>query len=502
MIWFQNLSICNKILSITTVNLLVLTVAFLGMFNSQVRSNARSETLDAARRVTAQADSVRTEMAKKWEQGLFSHEMLREWGEAGEMDRILASVPIVTAIESVMGIAKENGYELRVPRVGARNEENNPDKIESEVLALLQADKSLEEYHVFDEDRNAIRFFKPIRLSEDCMICHGSPAQSESLWGNANGIDVTGFKMDGKKVGDLHGAFEVIQSMDKADAMVSATIWKGVGVTVAVLIPAMLLLVYAINRFIVLPIRTTIDTLRDIAEGDGDLTCRLNENRKDELGALAKWFNLFVSRIHSVVTEMAGGALTLTSSSSELNNNAASLSEGASRSKMQSATVSSAAEELSIGMQNISADTDEMAGSVRDISQAVSNLQETVQSISASAEKGAAVSGRAEQLVAKSNSRVSNLGIAAQEIGKVVQVIEDIAEQTNLLALNATIEAARAGESGRGFAVVAAEVKQLAQQTSHAIEDIRSRIMGIQSSTSETVTAIRDIDAVSRKSAA
>lgn len=496
MVRFQNLGICNKIILIATFNILALTIAFLVTFNSQVRSNANADTLDAARRVTAQADSVRTEMAEKWNKGLFSSEMLRKWGEAGEMDRLMAAVPIVTAIDSVMNVADEHGYELRVPRVGARNPENNPDEIEKIALAILQENPELDEYHVFDEERNAIRFFKPIRLSSDCMICHGSPSQSQELWGNTEGIDITGFAMDGKKVGDLHGAFEVIQSMDRSDAVVHATLLKGLLVTLIVLVPAISILVFTTKRFIVAPIQVTIDTLREIAEGDGDLTRRLQENRKDELGTLAMWFNVFADRIHDLVLEIAGNAQTLTSSSSELNTTAIQLSTGASQSKLQSATVSSAAEELCIGMQNISSDTEEMARSLREISSAVDSMQATVHSISDSTDKGASVAGQAADLVTQSSHRISDLGTSAREIGKVIEVIENIAAQTNLLALNATIEAARAGEAGRGFAVVATEVKQLANQTSSAIEDIRKRVASIQSSTSEAVNFVTDINTV------
>lgn len=496
MVRFQNLGICNKIILIATFNILALTIAFLVTFNSQVRSNANADTLDAARRVTAQADSVRTEMAEKWNKGLFSSEMLRKWGEAGEMDRLMAAVPIVTAIDSVMNVADEHGYELRVPRVGARNPENNPDEIEKIALAILQENPELDEYHVFDEERNAIRFFKPIRLSSDCMICHGSPSQSQELWGNTEGIDITGFAMDGKKVGDLHGAFEVIQSMDRSDAVVHATLLKGLLVTLVMLVPAISILVFTTKRFIVAPIQVTIDTLREIAEGDGDLTRRLQENRKDELGTLAMWFNVFADRIHDLVLEIAGNAQTLTSSSSELNTTAIQLSTGASQSKLQSATVSSAAEELCIGMQNISSDTEEMARSLREISSAVDSMQASVHSISDSTDKGASVAGQAADLVTQSSHRISDLGTSAREIGKVIEVIEDIAAQTNLLALNATIEAARAGEAGRGFAVVATEVKQLANQTSSAIEDIRKRVASIQSSTSEAVNFVTDINTV------
>ena len=95
-----------------------------------------------------------------------------------------------------------------------------------------------------------------------------------------------------------------------------------------------------------------------------------------------------------------------------------------------------------------------------------------------------------------SNGKISALGTAADEIGKVIEVIQDIAEQTNLLALNATIEAARAGEAGKGFAVVATEVKELARQTSQATEDIRHRVESIQGTTGEAIGALNEIAAV------
>jgi methyl-accepting chemotaxis protein len=99
-------------------------------------------------------------------------------------------------------------------------------------------------------------------------------------------------------------------------------------------------------------------------------------------------------------------------------------------------------------------------------------------------------------LVEISNDKITNLGQAADEIGRVIEVIQDIAEQTNLLALNATIEAARAGEAGKGFAVVATEVKELAKQTAAATDDIRTRIESMQASTGDAVESIREISEV------
>ncbi len=137
-----------------------------------------------------------------------------------------------------------------------------------------------------------------------------------------------------------------------------------------------------------------------------------------------------------------------------------------------------------------------MSHTIRTVAASVEEMNQTIREIARNAEKSATVASEAANLVEVSNSKISNLGSAADEIGKVIEVIQDIAEQTNLLALNATIEAARAGEAGKGFAVVATEVKELAKQTAAATDDIRARIEAMQASTGEAVDSIKAISDV------
>jgi methyl-accepting chemotaxis protein len=244
------------------------------------------------------------------------------------------------------------------------------------------------------------------------------------------------------------------------------------------------------------PIESTIATLKDIAEGEGDLTRRLDESRGDEFGDLAHWFNVFATRIHDLISIIAQNADVLTSSSSELSSTARHLSEGANHSKAQSATVSAAAEEMAINMRSMAESSSGMSQTIRSVADSIEEMNSTIREIARNAEKSAAVANEAAEIVDVSNSRISALGSAANEIGRVIEVIQDIAEQTNLLALNATIEAARAGEAGKGFAVVATEVKELAKQTASATDDIRARIEAIQVSTGEAVESIRAISDV------
>ena len=268
------------------------------------------------------------------------------------------------------------------------------------------------------------------------------------------------------------------------------------GMVLSVLSTAIILpFAWWIVRNLMLPINATIATLRE-AEAEGDLTRRLDQSRHDELGEMAKWFNAFADRIHGMVCTISANSQILASSSNQLSSTSAQLSRGVADSKQQSASVSAAAEQMSVNMREVADSTDGMSQTIRSVAASVEEMNQTIREIARNAEKSASVAGQAANLVEISNDKISNLGKAADEIGKVIEVIQDIAEQTNLLALNATIEAARAGEAGKGFAVVATEVKELAKQTASATDDIRSRIEAMQASTSEAVESIREISKV------
>jgi methyl-accepting chemotaxis protein len=278
---------------------------------------------------------------------------------------------------------------------------------------------------------------------------------------------------------------------ESSRANTNGIIW-GAGLS-ALMALVVLVFAYISAKQILKPVNDTIETLKDIAQGEGDLTRRLDATRKDELGDLSRWFNQFVERVHDVIVKIVGDAATLAQASTNLSTTATQLSAGATQSKSQSATVSSAAEEMSINMKNMARSTEQMSTGMKSVATSVEQMTATISEIAQSAERSASVAAEATKMAEVSNAKVAQLGDAADEIGKVIEVIQDIAEQTNLLALNATIEAARAGEAGKGFAVVATEVKELAKQTASATDDIRRRIEAIQSSTGEAVHSIAEI---------
>lgn len=170
---------------------------------------------------------------------------------------------------------------------------------------------------------------------------------------------------------------------------------------------------------------------------------------------------------------------TLSSSSTELEAAAKTLSRTAESTQQRSSMVVAASEEASSNVQSVACATEEMSSSVVEISRQVQDA--------------ARIAGAAVDQAQKTNDRVNKLSQAATRIGDVVELINTIAGQTNLLALNATIEAARAGEAGRGFAVVASEVKALAEQTAKATGEISHQIADIQAATQDSVVAIKEI---------
>jgi methyl-accepting chemotaxis protein len=214
------------------------------------------------------------------------------------------------------------------------------------------------------------------------------------------------------------------------------------------------------------PIRGLADRFRDIADGGGDLTRRLEIPSDDELGALADLFNRFVEQIRSGVALMADQAEILEKAAVEMETLGDRIGGLGQESSEQMETVSGAARQVS--------------DSVQDAASGLAQMDASIREIASRASEAASVATTAVGISDSTTSRFAELRTSAESIATFVQVIESIAEQTNLLALNATIEAARAGEAGKGFAVVAGEVKQLAAQAGDATAEIRGLVGGIR----------------------
>ncbi|MCJ8502720.1 methyl-accepting chemotaxis protein [Desulfatitalea alkaliphila] len=266
-------------------------------------------------------------------------------------------------------------------------------------------------------------------------------------------------------------------------------------VTVLVVIAAGAIIFFIANS-VVRPINGVVAGLKDAAEGEGDLTKRLAVTGRDEVGALAEWFNVFIGKMQDLIKEVADNSGKLKNASGELYEISAALSTGAEHTTGRAQSVASASEEMSANMGSVAATMDQAANNIHMVASATEEMSVTIAEIAQSTEKARNVTHDAVTHADGASGQVDELGRAAQEIGKVVETITDISEQVNLLALNATIEAARAGDAGKGFAVVANEIKELAKQTAAATGEIKRKVAAIQSSTQVTVVQINNITGV------
>jgi methyl-accepting chemotaxis protein len=237
---------------------------------------------------------------------------------------------------------------------------------------------------------------------------------------------------------------------------------------------------WLLTRAITRPIRNISHRLRQIAQGDGDLTQRVTINRRDELGELARWFNCFVQNIHDVIAQVRGVAEEVVNSAGQI----ACFSEQAVRNTQQQhqqvEQISAVIGEMTQTISDVAHRSEEAAGTAAQAGQLAEDGGQIVhQSVAGMQSIG--------ESVATASHRVEMLGRRSDEIGKVVAIIDEIADQTNLLALNAAIEAARAGAHGRGFGVVADEVRRLADRTSQATSEVNQVIRGIQDETRQTI---------------
>ncbi len=269
-------------------------------------------------------------------------------------------------------------------------------------------------------------------------------------------------------------------------------------------------IVFFIIKSITKPINMVVDALKDIAEGEGDLTRTINVHSKGEIGALALNFNNLmetmrvpIAETKHVINNLTAAAEELSKISNELtlasektvkyadsttsrtgrmSENINTMASGTEQASVNAGEVAGAAEQMSVNMNTIAAAVEQMSASIKEIANNTSEVNH--------------IATDATTKSAEATSVMSKLGAAAKEIGQVTDVIKKIADKTNLLALNATIEAASAGEAGKGFAVVAGEIKELANQSANSADDIARRIESIQTETSDAVRVINDVSKI------
>ena len=245
-----------------------------------------------------------------------------------------------------------------------------------------------------------------------------------------------------------------------------------------------LLMIIFFPGLITNPLRELLQRIRDIADGEGDLTQRVVVHSNDELGQLSRAVNAFLEQLQTLIRQVAESTLQVASAAEEMSAIASGQEKLVNEQYMAVDQVSTAATEMSAAIHEVADNAHSTADAAREADRqghaaadVVSATMSDLRRLAADVEEAAGV--------------INNLEQDTDKIGGVLSVIEGIAEQTNLLALNAAIEAARAGEQGRGFAVVADEVRALAARTQDSTRDIQQMIQKLQSGTGQAVAVMQ-----------
>jgi len=264
-----NISLKAKIVgTLILLPLFLLMVLFL-IYAFQKKEDAVESTVLKAAAITQMAELARSEMEDKWRLGLFDQKQMSELAKnyTENKEKILRMVPVVTALQVAEKGSAEGGYHFKAPKIGARNPANEPDELEKRVLKKME-NENLSAYYEVDKQNpgdaknyNTVRYFRAVKLSEGCLICHGDPALSAKYWGRTDGKDPTGILMEGWKVGETHGAFEITQSLESADKALAASLFKG-GLVVLVGLLVCLSIGLLISRDVI----QSLESIRHVAD--------------------------------------------------------------------------------------------------------------------------------------------------------------------------------------------------------------------------------------------
>jgi len=274
---FKNWNINSKFIIPISLIVIIGSIIIFFYWTNLYKQNRIDIMVNKAKSIIYSAESVRDFTSRQQKFNIFKDSIK-------DLDKVLHTVPIFSAMVVVKENAEKLNYKFKVPKVSPRNPENEPDEYELKILQKFKNSK-LKEFWEIDENTEHLRFFRPIKLSKECLLCHGDPSKSMEYWGNDKGLDITGTKMEGWKEGEIHGAFEIMMDLSEMYAQINKQTIIIFALTLSFAI-VIILIAIIISRKISGPIKDITKISNQIATGNIDV--EVISDSKDEIGLLLK----------------------------------------------------------------------------------------------------------------------------------------------------------------------------------------------------------------------
>jgi methyl-accepting chemotaxis protein len=440
--FWSNLSIRWKIILPALVVSLISGVSTFLYFSNMYREVATEGVVDKARTIILAAEAAREYTADQIRFGVF-----RDSKESNmSIEQVLRTVPIFSAMEVAKKKATELGFTIKVPKFQPRNPDNEPDKFEADVLKKLESGATAE-YFEIDPATNKLRYFRPVKLTQECMRCHGDPARSQEFWGNAEGKDITGAKMENWNVGEVHGAFEVLVSLESLQraANLKSSVIAGIAAFTSGLI---VLVLFFIANVVIKPVQKLQVVNGYLVNGELDKII-IDLNTNDEIGDLASANRRIVQTITNLADETTtltkaaiNGDLRTRGNADEFKGEYRRIIVGVN--KTLDAMITPIQEAVTVLQKMAEGDLrHEMHGDYKgDHAILKSNLNSTLQAINSVLQQVVdvvqQVSHGASQVSSASNSLSHGASEQAASLEQISSSMQEIASQTSINAENAT----------------------------------------------------------------